>query len=46
MGLGVSAVCRVLRVFSFVFLLARIWFSLYTSCMLRGALNFFIYIFL
>lgn len=45
MGLGVSAVCRVLRVFSFVvffvfFFLARVWFPLYTPCMFRGALCF------
>jgi hypothetical protein len=45
MGLGNSAICRVSRAFSFIFiffsfLLARVWFPLYTSCMLRGALIF------
>jgi hypothetical protein len=47
MGLGFSAVCRVLWVFSLFFLfflacscLIFFFFFLYTSCMLRGALCF------
>jgi hypothetical protein len=41
LGLGFSAVCGFCGFSLLFFLLAHVWFPLYTSCIRRGALRFF-----